>query len=192
MSKAIAAINIARKELGLEEEDYRSLLHLVVGKTSLREMTAAEHGRVLDAMAARGVGRRQRALTGPYGAKLQALWISGWNLGLVRNREDEALLAFVKGQTGIDHTRFLRDAKDARKAVEALKKWLERAGVAWSEYVDPKDCIVSAQLKLLPADDRVHDLPSVKAWKSLACGDADKLALMQRLGSRIRSKAGPA
>lgn len=189
MSKSIAAIHVAKKELGLQEDDYRSLLHLVVGKTSLRVMTPAEHGRVLDAMVARGAGQKKKALAGPYGAKLQALWISGWNLGLVRNQSDEALLAFVSGQTGIDHTRFLRDAKDARKAVEALKKWLERGGVCWADSEDPKDCVIAAQLRAL-VDDRVVQLPSVTVWSNGQADDKAKISLMKRLGSRIRSRAG--
>lgn len=184
---AIAAIHVAKKELGMEENDYRSFLQLVVGKDSLRAMTPAEHGRVLDAMVARGAGKKQR-LAGPYGDKLQALWLSGWNLGLIRNDSNEALLAFVEGQTKISHTRFLRDAKDARKAVEALKKWLERGGVSWGDHADPKDCVIEAQLARIDAADRIHSLPSVQAWLAGQADDKAKIVLMKRLGSRIRSR----
>ncbi len=63
------------------------------------------------------------------------MWIGAWNLGLVRNRDDKALIAFVERQTGIQHLNWLRDAADAAKAVEALKKWMERdGGVDWSEH----------------------------------------------------------
>lgn len=182
----IAAIHVAKKELGLEEDDYRSLLHLIVGKTSLRTMTPAELGRVLDAMVARGAGKKQ-TLAGPYGGKLQALWLSGWALGLIRNDDVAALLAFVEGQTGISHTRFLRDAKDARKAVEAVKKWLERGGVDWSAAADPKDCVIAAQMRCL-AGDRILDLPAVVAWRNGQADDKAKIALMKRLGTRIRAR----
>lgn len=190
---AIAAINIAKQELGMQEEDYRSLLQLVVGKTSLREMTPAEHGRVLDAMAARGARPKPRkALAGAYGTKLQALWLSGWNLGLVRNQDDQALLAFVRAQTGIDHTRFLANAKDARKAVEALKGWLARGGVDWTDHKDPKDCVIEAQLARIDPTDRIHALPSVRAWVAGQADDQAKIALMKRLGTRIRSRPADA
>lgn len=187
---AIAAIHVAKRELGMEEEDYRSFLQVIVGKDSLRAMSASEHRRVLDAMVAKGAGKKKRTLEGPYGEKLQALWISGWNLDLVRNNDDDALLAFVRNQTGIDHTRFLRDAKDARKAVEALKKWLERGGVDWSDHADPKDCVIEAQLARIDPSDRIHALPSVKAWVAGKADDKAKIALMKRLGSRIRSRNG--
>lgn len=186
---AIAAIHVAKKELGLDDETYRSFLHMVVGKTSTKDMSPAEHGRVLDAMVARGAGQKKhtQTLAGPYGAKLQALWLSGWNLGLVRNNDDQALLAFVRSQTGIDHTRFLRDTKDARKAVEGLKKWLERGGVDWAIAEDPKDCVIAAQVKRL-AGDRVVELPSAAAWAAGKADDKAKIALMKRLGSRIRAQ----
>jgi hypothetical protein len=55
-----------------------------------------------------------------------------WNLGEVEDRSDKALLAFVRRQTHIDHTRFLLDGAEAAKAIEALKSWATRAGVEWS------------------------------------------------------------
>ncbi|MBJ3783391.1 regulatory protein GemA [Devosia sediminis] len=131
----IAAINVAKRGLAMEEQDYRSLLERVTGKTSLREMNGPEHVRVLDELRAKGAPKlivKGKELAGPYAKKLQALWIAGWNLGVIHNRTDAAMLAFIKGQTGIDHTRFLRDAADARKAVEALKSWVAReGGVVW-------------------------------------------------------------
>lgn len=131
----IAAINVAKRDLAMDEADYRSLLERVTGKTSLRQMNGPEHTRVLDELRAKGapvLKVKGKELTGPYAKKLQALWIAGWNLGVIHNRTDAAMLTFIKGQTGIDHTRFLRDAADARRAVEALKGWLAReGGVRW-------------------------------------------------------------
>ncbi|HTM78209.1 MAG TPA: regulatory protein GemA [Devosia sp.] len=186
---AIAAINIAKKSLKIEEDDYRAMLLRVTGKASLKLMTSVEHGLVLDALGGKVTLKTKRQLDGPYGAKLQALWLSGWNLGVVRDRTDAALLSFVKGQTGIEHTRFLRNSADARKAVEALKSWLGRAGVDWSLFADPKDCVIQAQGQALGWTQSVCDIPGVIEW---CMGDVDsktKVALMQRLGTRIRAKA---
>lgn len=135
----LARIHIAKKELGLDDDDYRAVLMRAAGKASSKDMTVAERNRVLDEMRRLGwrpgasrTGRRR--LEGKYAAKLQALWISGWHLGIVRDRSDEALIAFVKRQTGIAHPRFLHHDDDARKVVEALKGWLEReGGVDWSK-----------------------------------------------------------
>lgn len=131
----IAAIHVAKRDLGLEDDDYRSLLERVTGKASLRLMSTREQGAVLDELRAKGapvLTVKGKDLAGPYAKKLQALWIAAWNLGIVRDRTDKAMLAFIARQTGIENTRFLRDPADARKAVEALKAWIARdGGVVW-------------------------------------------------------------
>lgn len=131
----IAAIHVAKRDLGLDDNDYRSLLERVTGKASLRLMSSREQGAVLDELRAKGapvLTVKGKDLTGPYAKKLQALWIAAWNLGIVRDRTDKAMLAFIARQTGIENTRFLRDPADARKAVEALKAWIARdGGVVW-------------------------------------------------------------
>jgi len=136
----VKAIYAGLRALGLaEEDDRRDLYARVTGKRRLREMTPAEKEAVLEelrrtgfrgaAAAGRAGGRR---LAGPYAPKLQALWIAGWNLALVRDRTDGALLSFVRRQSGIDHTRFLTEQADANRAIEGLKAWLARdGGVDW-------------------------------------------------------------
>jgi hypothetical protein len=131
---ALAAIHVAKKQLGLDDETYRAVLMRVAGKASAGDMTEAERQRVVDELRRQGFKRAGKGLEGPFAKKLQALWIAAWNLGLVRDRRDVAMLSFVKRQTGIEHTRFLRDPADARKAVEALKGWMAReAKVDWTD-----------------------------------------------------------
>lgn len=138
MSSSIAAIHVAKKQLGLDEDTYRAKLANITGKPSVKDMTEAERQKVLGVFRNEGFkpaskGSR-KGIEGKYAPKLQALWIAGYNLGLIRNKDDAALLAFVKRQTGIDHTRFLRYAEDGARAIEALKGWLERdGGVDWSK-----------------------------------------------------------
>jgi phage gp16-like protein len=138
MTSSIAAIHVAKKQLGLDEDTYRAKLQVITGKTSVKDMTEDERQKVISAFRQNGfkpVERRQdgrQKLTGQFAKKLQALWIGGYNLGVVENRDDTAMLAFVKRQTGLDHTRFLHYADDARKAIEGLKAWLHReAGVSF-------------------------------------------------------------
>ncbi|ARQ59209.1 regulatory protein GemA [Rhizobium sophoriradicis] len=140
MSASIAAIHVAKKQLGLDDDTYRAKLAWITGKQSARDMTEAEREKVLTvfrnegfrpASAPRRADGRQK-LTGKYAKKLQALWIAAWNLGIVRERDDKALVAFVKRQTGLDHTRFLVYADDANSAIGALKGWIKReAGVSY-------------------------------------------------------------
>ncbi len=134
---ALAAIHVAKKQLGLDEDTYRALLVRVTGQSSAGDMTERQREAVVAELRNRGfkpaAGGARKGLEGRYAKKLQALWLCAWNLGVVENRKDAALLAFVKRQTGIDHVRFLRHPADAAKAIEALKAWMAReAGVDWT------------------------------------------------------------
>jgi len=142
MTSSIAAIHIAKNQLGLDDDTYRAKLENITGKRSTKDMTEDERQLVLTVLRNDGFKPVQNArrpdgrlrLSGKYARKLQALWIGGWNLGVFRNREDAALEAFVIGQTGLSAERFLYQAEDARKVIEALKKWMERdGGVDWSD-----------------------------------------------------------
>ncbi|WP_039760646.1 regulatory protein GemA [Bartonella queenslandensis] len=129
---SLAAIHMGKRALGLDDETYRALLFRLTGKQSAKDLSVSEQRLVMQEMRAYGGGVTGKPLEGKYAKKLQALWIAGWNLGILRERSDKALLAFVTRQTGIDHIRFLRDSDDASKAIEALKGWLQReGGVDW-------------------------------------------------------------
>lgn len=136
---ALRAIYGGCKQLGIEEDDRRDLFERVTGKRSLKEMTPKEHEAVIADLRSKGFRKdfksasNRKKLQGKYAGKLQALWIGAWNLGIVNNRSDDALTAFIKRQTKVDHTRFLRYGDDANKAIEALKGWMARDGnVDWS------------------------------------------------------------
>ena len=165
--EACGRIHARAKHLGLDEEARRDLQRRVTGKASCREMNAAELRRVLAAMNGRG-GRSggrapgDRLPDGDLKGKLRALWISGWHLGVVRDRTDAALMSFVKGATGLDAARFAHDPRDASKAVEGIKAWLKReAGVDWRPYVaigrhgepreidNPRARVLEAQWRIL-------------------------------------------
>lgn len=134
---ATAAIHVARKQLGLDDDAMRDVYQRVTGKRSLREMSPAEQNSVVQELRRTGFkpasNGSRKPLEGKFAKKLQALWIAAWNLGIVRERDDHALIAFVSRQTGLTHVRFLHDAGDAMKAIEGLKGWMTReAGVDWS------------------------------------------------------------
>ncbi|MEO1987579.1 MAG: regulatory protein GemA [Martelella sp.] len=125
-------------KLGLDDDARRAVYQRVTGKPTLTLMSDPEKDAVVAEFRRLGGDRRpggRKKLAGPFATKLQALWIGAWNLGIVENRDDKALLAFVKRQTGIDHTRFLYYADDAAKAIEALKAWMAReADVDWRAH----------------------------------------------------------
>lgn len=163
-------IHALRREAGLDDDSYRDLLQAVTGERSAKAIDVGGAARVIDRL--QGLSSQLRTgvdgamnLTGPYASKLRALWICGFHLGVVRDRTDRALCAFLKRQTGIEHTRWLRDAGDARRVIEALKAWLAReAGVDWpSASSGGGDDARAVRIAVIQAQ-----------WKRLvALGDAD-------------------
>lgn len=124
------------------DDDYRALLareFRAKSSTALSERQAAKLIELLKALAGqhpqapRASARRpSETVSGPYAGKLRALWISAYNLGVVDNRDDRALIGFAERQTKIAHPRFLQNHKDAKKVIEALKAMMTRdAGVQW-------------------------------------------------------------
>lgn len=202
---ALAAIHVAKKRLGLDDDTYRAALVNITGKASARDMSEAERNKVVAAFRDRGfkpasTGPRRR-LEGKFAKKLQALWIAGWNLGVVRDRDDKALIAFVERQTGISHVRFLHHPEDAAKAIEALKGWLARSGgVDWSVGNHLPDWMRAAGAQIAVAQWQIlvragEMEPRISSFRKLVAvrsrpvdqmDDKDWQAVMNELGERVR------
>lgn len=60
IKRLTAKVHIGKKELNLDDETYRALLQNVTGKTSCREMNAAELAQVVNAMRAKGFKVRSK------------------------------------------------------------------------------------------------------------------------------------
>lgn len=207
---ALRAIHAGCRQLGLDDDMKRGLYVRVTGKRSAGEMSEVERRKVIEELRRQGFRQGskgvRKALEGKFAKKLQALWIGGWNLGLIRNRDDAALLAFVKRQTGLDHTRFLHHGDDAAKAIEALKSWMTReASVDWSigKEMMHHECL--AGFKIARAQSRLlnphlagnvylqrmafHRLIDEIDGRLLAARDteSDWIPIMNELGKRIRA-----
>lgn len=149
-TKLIAALHVAAKEAGLDEETRRDRIAVITGgKRSAKDCTDAELMQVVAALRGPGPIRRRRA-DSPVARKARALWISLHALGQVSDPSEKALAAFVKRQHGVEDLAFVR-ADKARSVINALKDWATRAGVDWTAYNNPRRCILSAQWKMLSA-----------------------------------------
>ncbi|MCO4053427.1 MAG: regulatory protein GemA [Bosea sp.] len=125
---ALARIHIAKKQLALEEEDYRAILERATGKSSAREMTEAERGRVLAEFERLGFrARPARAGRPAHVRHIYALWGELQACGAVVRgpRGAPALRAFVRRQTGVAAPEFLSPAQST-SVTEALKGWIAR------------------------------------------------------------------
>lgn len=200
MSTLIAKIHIAKSQLGLDDAAYRAVLASATGKTSTKVMSQIERIRALKAFERLGFSDQVRpsgkggqkttpasVATGRYAPILKALWLSAWNLGIVANRADKALIAFVQRQSGVAHTRFLTDEADARRAIEGLKGWIARkVEIEWPGRgpVEAKRAVVAAQLRILGKAFAGIDLADpTLTGEALDRAQAD-------LGRKIRVKAG--
>jgi uncharacterized protein DUF1018 len=201
----ISAIHVLAGKAGFSEDLRRDFLERETGHRSTKLITIQQAGRVIEKLrAAAGEGPRAEGavggLTTPVARKLRALWIAGWNLGLVGRRTDRAMLAFLERQTGVSHTRFLTEPGQATAAIEALKSWLARAGgVVWPAAKDDaaalasRRAVIDAQWARLVALDKApggslsdyaFKVASKSDWNAFAPGDYD--AVQALLGSRMR------
>ncbi|APG28148.1 hypothetical protein A7E78_10010 [Syntrophotalea acetylenivorans] len=130
--KCLAKIHIAKKELGLSEEDYRSLIEATVpGKNSAADLDDGQLQQLLDRFYTLGwrprlPRNRERPLPATVW-KARKLWLQLYELGAVQNPQWTALARFAKRMTGVGDLRRLT-GKHAAIVIEALKQWLERAG----------------------------------------------------------------
>jgi hypothetical protein len=128
----IRAIHVLKGQSGLSEAEYREHLKSRFKVVSSKDLTEAQAGLLMDDLRSLTGTKAPRTsakkASGKFAPVLQALWLAGYNLGIVENADDAALLAFVKRQCKVDHDRFLVDQAEAAKAIEGLKSWVAREG----------------------------------------------------------------
>lgn len=132
-SDAIKKIHVGQRALALTEDSYRDLLERLTGKRSAGDLDQAGLDRVIAHFAGLGAFRRQ-SQGRSYGSKqarmVRAIWIRLAKAGIVKNRTDAALDAFVERQCGVASCRFLRSREDVDRVVHALRAMEARAEAA--------------------------------------------------------------
>jgi phage gp16-like protein len=135
----LAQIHIAKSQLGLADDTYRDMLWTVARVRSAAELDFAGRMRVLEHLRARGfrpapprkaAGPQEQAPKldeGPQASKIRAMWIALAEAGVVRDRSERALLAFVRRQTGVERMEWA-SMRQLDSVIEALKDWARRAG----------------------------------------------------------------
>lgn len=129
-SAQVQALQAARRRAGIDDDAWRAKLNLVAGVTSTKALTVTQAAGLIDEL--RGRSGASARVAGPYGEKARALWISAYWLGIVDDRSDDALLAWVQRQTGKPSLAWVRTSADGVRVIEGLKEWLTReADVDW-------------------------------------------------------------
>ena len=141
--RLLTLVHVGRRELGLDEEDYRTLLESVIGARSAKGLCVAQLDAVVTAM--KGIGFKVKArksapgkrnsppstakVQAPEVRKIRAIWITMKNDGLLHDGSEDALGSFIRrmtananGGAGINRAEWLTSIQ-AERVLEALKKW---------------------------------------------------------------------
>jgi len=130
-----AKVHVAKKQLVMNDDDYRQIILDESGQMSLKACSDKQVERVLDRLTALGFkplpkkGSRAGAQH-PMAKKARALWISLHHLGVIENPSEQALEAFAKRQLNCERLVWARQS-DAYRLIEALKAMAKRSG--WSQ-----------------------------------------------------------
>lgn len=135
----LAQIHIAKKQLGLDDDTYRIMLHNLTGKDSTKKMTINERYKVLAHLKEKGFkpkknGKRYSPKSSHKKPgektiidKIRAVWIDMGKMGYISDNSETALDKWVARMTakenngkGINSVAWLKNAS-AQKVLEALK-----------------------------------------------------------------------
>lgn len=202
-NQQIGAIHALKARAALDEDSYRDLLARETGRRSAKELTRDQAGRVIDRLkvlsggseapvkaASKPLAEGALKLEGPFVGACRSLWIAGWNLGVIDDRTDRALVAFVERQTGIASLSWLREPAQAQMVIEALKAWINRvAAVAWdveAHVLRARKINIGRWRKLAVVRAQCRRLAEAAPPNLDAQSDAELQQLQGALGRRIR------
>lgn len=135
----IAKVHVAKKELGLADDDYQAILIRITGHSSSAMLSEDKLVAVLVEFEAKGWKAKPRkkgtarAADTRLALKSRALWISLYQLGAIRNGSEEALEAFACRQLKCVKMQWA-DQSLGYRLVEALKSIGQRNG--WDQSVE--------------------------------------------------------
>jgi hypothetical protein len=139
----LAAIHIGKKELGWDDDFYRSIMKARCGVTSSAQLDFAGRKTLLGHMQACGwqggtspaavpgkpAARPLRAPLTPPQRLMWSLWQQLADAKRVDDRKMKALMAFAERQTGVAHLDWLAPGQETL-VIESLKEFLNRPGGA--------------------------------------------------------------
>ncbi|MXV43931.1 DUF1018 domain-containing protein [Saccharibacter sp. 17.LH.SD] len=127
--RLLALVHIAKKDLALEDESYRSLLHRIAGQNSARGMTEKQLNDVLAEFKRLGWEKspRKKRYVAANRASVRKIFVLWGSLRdhLACKGSRAGLRVFVERMTGVSDPNFLDDQK-AQQVIEALKAMQKR------------------------------------------------------------------
>ncbi|MBZ0250877.1 MAG: regulatory protein GemA [Burkholderiales bacterium] len=121
----LATIHVAKKQLGMDDDTYRSMLWAVGRVKSAGDLDFAGRRAVLDHLKACGFRHHRPQAQDPQSRKIRALWLELKALGALRDSSEEALAAYAERVTGVQALQWL-SSDQASQVIEQLKAWRRR------------------------------------------------------------------
>ncbi len=142
MNRYLQLVQIAKRDLNMDDDIYRDLLQRVTGKRSAKGLSDRQLSKVLDEMKRLGfkpkpTKQRKQTLTKAQAievSKMKAIWITMKKHGFIHDGSDQALNSFVYRMTGrlnklgIKRVEWLTPSL-AESVLEALKNWHKRSAI---------------------------------------------------------------
>ena len=139
--RLIRLIHVAKRDLSLDDDTYRSILQRFGRKESSSDLTVPELEQVLEHLKRSGFKVRSKGKPAKPKAvkakpsrplaqdaeskKIRALWLFLHELGAVKNPSEEALASYVKRIAGVDALQWI-SGEQAERLIETMKKWAMR------------------------------------------------------------------
>jgi phage gp16-like protein len=128
--REIRLIHVAKNELQMAEDTYRSMLWAVARVKSAKDLDFTGRKKVLDHLKACGFKVKtspanKNASDSRY-RKIRALWKELKSRAMVEKDTDQAVRAYIKRTTGCEDFQFLNNHQIST-VIESLKNWLARA-----------------------------------------------------------------
>ncbi len=148
-NRLIQLIHVAKRELSLDEDIYRSVLKELTDKTSCSKMSMDELNQVLEHFKSVGFTVKKKSTNkrttpqsnrsaSPESGKIRAIWLTMHQQGFVRDSSEQALDNYISrmlnrktlGKNISFHCQFLNN-RQAVKVLEILKNWHKRELIKW-------------------------------------------------------------
>lgn len=127
----MAKVHIAKKDLGLGDDEYKSIINRIANKDSSAKCTEKQLDKIVKEFERLGwknrnnLKRKTRNAPTALIRKIYALWGELQSIDEVKSRDKTALDKFVAKRTKISSVQFIDNAQ-AMQIIEALKKWIAR------------------------------------------------------------------
>lgn len=127
----LAKIHIARKELGIEEEDYRDMLRAEFGPSTAADLSIEELERLVERFVSKGwkSSSRARITDTDHGSQASALQERVGQMLLATDFDERRLRGLVRRICGVEDLRWVRDPVRLKRLIAVINGMLDNGSI---------------------------------------------------------------